>query len=34
VPAASPEGFERGYRELAARNVDIFVASGPEIALK
>ena len=34
VPAASPERFERGYRELATRNVDIVVASGPEIALK
>ena len=34
VPAASPEEFERGYRELATRNVDIVVASGPEIALK
>jgi putative tryptophan/tyrosine transport system substrate-binding protein len=28
------EGYERGYQELAARNVDIFFASGPEIALK
>jgi putative ABC transport system substrate-binding protein len=34
VPAASPEGFERGYRELAARSIDVIVASGPEIALK
>lgn len=34
VSAASPEGFEQGYRELAARSIDIVVASGPEIALK
>ena len=34
VPAASTQGFERGYRELAARNIDIVLASGPEIALK
>jgi putative ABC transport system substrate-binding protein len=34
VPAASLEGFERGYRELATRSIDIVLASGPEIALK
>jgi putative ABC transport system substrate-binding protein len=27
-------GYEPGYRELAARNVDIIIASGPEISLK
>jgi len=34
VPAASTQGFERGFRELAAHNIDIVLASGPEIALK
>jgi putative ABC transport system substrate-binding protein len=34
VPAASREGYEQGYRKLVARNIDIVVASGPEIALK
>jgi hypothetical protein len=34
VPAASPEGYERGYHELAARHIDIVLAAGPEIALK
>jgi putative tryptophan/tyrosine transport system substrate-binding protein len=34
VQVPSIEGYERGYQELAARNVDIFFASGPEIALK
>jgi ABC-type uncharacterized transport system substrate-binding protein len=28
------EGYEHGYQELAVRNVDVFFASGPEIALK
>jgi len=26
--------YERGYRELVARKVDILLATGPEIALK
>jgi putative ABC transport system substrate-binding protein len=34
IEAPSVEGFESGYRELANRQVDILVASGPEIALK
>jgi putative ABC transport system substrate-binding protein len=34
VQVPNIEGYERGYQELAARNVDIFFASGPEIALK
>jgi putative ABC transport system substrate-binding protein len=34
VQAASIEGFESGYRELAARKVDIIVAGGPEVSLK
>jgi putative tryptophan/tyrosine transport system substrate-binding protein len=34
VLAASLEGFERGYYELAARHIDIVLAAGPEIALK
>jgi putative ABC transport system substrate-binding protein len=34
IQAPSVEGFESGYRELAKRQVDILVASGPEIALK
>jgi len=34
VPATNPDGFERGYRELAAHGIDVIVASGPEIALK
>jgi putative ABC transport system substrate-binding protein len=34
VPAPSPEGYERGYHELAARHIDIVLAAGPEIALK
>jgi hypothetical protein len=33
-PAASLEGFERGFHELAARHIDIVLAAGPEIALK
>jgi putative tryptophan/tyrosine transport system substrate-binding protein len=28
------DGYETGYRKLAARDVDIIVASGPEISLK
>jgi putative tryptophan/tyrosine transport system substrate-binding protein len=34
VRAASIEEFESGYRELAARKVDIILAGGPEITLK
>jgi putative ABC transport system substrate-binding protein len=34
VQAASIEGLESGYRELAARKVDIIVAGGPEVSLK
>jgi putative tryptophan/tyrosine transport system substrate-binding protein len=35
VPAGSTEAeFLRGYRELAAREVDVFLAIGPELALK
>jgi hypothetical protein len=34
VPAASPQGFEPGYDELAARHIDIVLVAGPEIALK
>ena len=34
IQAENVEGFEFGYRELAKRQVDIVVASGPEIALK
>jgi putative ABC transport system substrate-binding protein len=32
--AANTDAFESGYRELAARGVDIIIASGPEISLK
>jgi ABC-type uncharacterized transport system substrate-binding protein len=28
------EGYERNYRELAARNVDVFLAVGTELALR
>jgi putative ABC transport system substrate-binding protein len=34
VQASTIEEFELGYRQLAARKVDILVALGPEIALK
>jgi putative tryptophan/tyrosine transport system substrate-binding protein len=34
VQVPNIEGYERGYQELAGRNVDIFFASGPEIGLK
>src|SRR6516165_6924393 len=34
VPAANAEEFETGYRTLAARELDIIMATGPEIALK
>src|SRR5262249_4839543 len=34
VPVAGMEDYERGYRELAARRVDIMLSAGPEIALK
>jgi putative tryptophan/tyrosine transport system substrate-binding protein len=34
VPAANAEEFETGYRTLAARELDIILATGPEIALK
>jgi len=34
VKIASGAGYETAYRELVARNVDILVAGGPEIALK
>src|SRR5207245_8267905 len=34
VPAASEEGYETGYRTLAAREPDIIMATGVEIALK
>jgi ABC-type uncharacterized transport system substrate-binding protein len=34
VQVDSLADYERGYRELAARNVDIMLATGPEISLK
>jgi putative ABC transport system substrate-binding protein len=34
ITTSNIDGFEAGYRELATRNVDIIVASGPEISLK
>jgi putative tryptophan/tyrosine transport system substrate-binding protein len=34
VPAASEEEYEAGYRILAARELDIILATGPELALK
>jgi putative ABC transport system substrate-binding protein len=34
ITASNFDEFEAGYRELAARNVDIILASGPEISLK
>jgi putative ABC transport system substrate-binding protein len=34
IPASNFDGYEAGYRELAARNVDIILAPGPEISLK
>jgi putative ABC transport system substrate-binding protein len=34
VQVPNIEGYERGYQELAGRNVDIFFASGPEMGLK
>ena len=34
VPAANEEEYETGYRPLAAREPDIVLATGPEIALK
>jgi putative ABC transport system substrate-binding protein len=34
VPAANAEEFETGYRTLAAREFDLILATGPEIALK
>jgi putative tryptophan/tyrosine transport system substrate-binding protein len=34
VLVAGMGDYERGYRELAARRVDIMLATGPEIALK
>jgi hypothetical protein len=34
VPAANEAEYETGYRTLAARELDIVLATGPEIALK
>src|SRR6266487_6946142 len=34
VVAANEAGWEAGYRTLAARELDIIIAIGPEIALK
>jgi putative ABC transport system substrate-binding protein len=34
VQIASIRDYERGYRELAARKVDIMLATGPEVSLK
>src|SRR5215467_12229700 len=34
VQVDSMGDYQRGYRELVARNVDILLATGPEIALK
>jgi putative ABC transport system substrate-binding protein len=34
ITASNFDGFEAGYRELVARNVDIILAPGPEISLK
>ena len=34
VQAGNEEEYERGYRILAARELDIILATGPEIALK
>jgi putative ABC transport system substrate-binding protein len=28
------EGYERGYKDLVARNIDVMLATGPEISLK
>jgi putative ABC transport system substrate-binding protein len=34
VAVPSVDGYEAGYRQIAARGVDIIVAGGPEVALK
>jgi putative ABC transport system substrate-binding protein len=34
VPVANEDEYEAGYRALAARGLDIVLATGPEIALK
>ena len=34
ITTSNIDGFEAGYRELVTRNVDIILASGPEISLK
>ena len=34
VPAANEDEYETGYQMLAARELDILLATGPEIALK
>src|SRR5262245_65211689 len=34
VPVANVGDYEGGYRELAARKVDIMLATGPEMTLK
>src|SRR5215471_19842403 len=34
VPAANKDEYETGYQMLAARELDILLATGPEIALK
>jgi putative ABC transport system substrate-binding protein len=34
VPAANEDEYQTGYRTLAAREPDIVLATGPEIALK
>ena len=34
LQAASAGEYEAGYRELAARGVDVIIAIGPEVALK
>jgi putative tryptophan/tyrosine transport system substrate-binding protein len=34
ITVSNFDGYEAGYRELVTRNVDIILASGPEISLK
>ena len=34
ITTSNIDGYEAGYRELVTRNVDIILASGPEISLK
>ena len=34
ISAAGPEAYEAGYKQIAARGVDVMLSSGPEISLK